>query len=109
MPKGPPAPLLTGLAANRPPVDGRVEKAEPKARLLPLESAIGWVLSRGEHVIALPGTRSLDKLAENIARADWRPEADLVARIDALFAPGAVAGERYPPQLQVTIETEEFA
>ena len=75
----------------------------------PAQLAIGWVLSRGEHVIALPGTRSLDKLAENIARADWRPEPELVARIDALFAPGAVAGERYPPQLQVTIETEEFA
>lgn len=75
----------------------------------PAQLAIGWVLSRGEHVIALPGTRSLDHLAENIARPDWRPAPEVVARIDALFTPGAVAGARYSPALQATIETEEFA
>ena len=75
----------------------------------PAQLAIGWVLSRGEHVIALPGTRSLDHLAENIARPDWRPAPEVVARIDALFTPGAVAGARYSPGLQATIETEEFA
>lgn len=75
----------------------------------PAQLAIGWVLSRGDHVIALPGTRSLDHLAENIARPDWRPAPEVVARIDALFTPGAVAGARYSPGLQATIETEEFA
>lgn len=75
----------------------------------PAQLAIGWMLSRGDHVIALPGTRSLDHLAENIARPDWRPAPEVVARIDALFTPGAVAGARYSPGLQATIETEEFA
>lgn len=75
----------------------------------PAQLAIGWVLSRGDHVIALPGTRSLDHLAENIARPAWRPAPEVVARIDALFTPGAVAGARYSPGLQATIETEEFA
>ncbi|MBC2663643.1 aldo/keto reductase [Novosphingobium flavum] len=75
----------------------------------PAQLAIGWVLSRGDHVIALPGTRSLDHLAENIARADWRPPAEVVARIDALFRPDSVAGPRYNAALQATIDTEEFA
>lgn len=78
------------------------------AGVTPAQLAMGWVLSRGDHVIALPGTRSLDHLAENIARADWRPDAGLVARIDELFAPGVVAGGRYTAALQATVETEEF-
>lgn len=75
----------------------------------PAQLAIGWVLSRGAHVIALPGTRSPDHLAENIARADWLPPADVIARIDTLFAPDRIAGPRYTAPLQATVETEEFA
>jgi aryl-alcohol dehydrogenase-like predicted oxidoreductase len=70
---------------------------------------IGWVLSRGDHVHAIPGTSNLAHVAENFARPDWLPDAALVARVDALFAPDAVAGGRYPAFLQEQIETEEFA
>lgn len=87
----------------------RFDALAQAAGVTPAQLAIGWVLARGDHVIALPGTRSLDHLAENIARADWRPDDATVTQIDALFAPGAVAGPRYPAGLQATIETEEFA
>ncbi|MFC3172982.1 aldo/keto reductase [Novosphingobium bradum] len=69
---------------------------------------LGWVLSRGDHVHAIPGTTRLDHVAENLARADWRPDADLVARVDALFDPEAISGGRYPPVLQAQVETEDF-
>jgi len=72
------------------------------------ELCLGWVLARGEHVHAIPGTSSLDHLAQNVARRDWLPDAALVAAVDALFAPGAVSGGRYPAGLQQQIETEEF-
>ena len=75
----------------------------------PAQLSLGWVLARGEHLVAIPGTASLDHLAENVARAHWLPDAAVVARIDALFAPGAVAGARYPAGLQAQIDTEEFA
>ena len=48
-------------------------------------------------------------MAENIARADWRPDAALIAEIDALINQQTVAGPRYPEFMQRTIETEEFA
>lgn len=75
----------------------------------PAQLSLGWVLAKGEHVVAIPGTASLDHLAENIARPDWLPDAAIVARIDTLFAPGAIAGPRYPAALQSQIDTEEFA
>lgn len=74
----------------------------------PAQLSLGWVLAKGEHVVAIPGTASLDHLAENLARADWLPTAGMVARIDALFAPGTVAGARYPENLRPQIDTEEF-
>jgi aryl-alcohol dehydrogenase-like predicted oxidoreductase len=80
-----------------------------EAGVTPAQLCLGWVLSRGDHVHAIPGTTRLDHLAENVAQAEWLPDTPLAARIDALFAPGTVAGGRYPAALQQQIETEEFA
>lgn len=71
--------------------------------------SLGWVLSRGEHVVAIPGTASIAHLEENIARKDWVMPADVAAQVDTLFAPEAIAGSRYAPAAQATVSTEEFA
>jgi aryl-alcohol dehydrogenase-like predicted oxidoreductase len=71
--------------------------------------ALGWVLARGDHVVAIPGTANFAHLEENIARPDWRPDAATIAKIDALINRETVAGPRYTPAMQATIDTEEFA
>lgn len=71
--------------------------------------SLGWVLAKGDHVVAIPGTANIEHLEENIARRDWLPEADLVARIDALINRNSVAGGRYPDFMQRSIDTESFA
>ena len=71
--------------------------------------SLGWVLSRGDHVHAIPGTTVEAHMAENIARGDWRPSAALVAEVDGLINQQTVAGPRYPGFMQRTIDTEEFA
>jgi len=70
---------------------------------------LGWVLAQAPHIHVIPGTARIDHLEENFARADWLPDAELVAAVSALFAPGAVAGPRYSAAAQAQIETEEFA
>ena len=75
----------------------------------PAQLSLAWVLSRGEHVHAIPGTTSLAHLAENAAKAEWRPDASVLARLDALINQQTVAGPRYAPPMQKTIDTEEFA
>ncbi|MDE2403584.1 MAG: aldo/keto reductase [Sphingomonadales bacterium] len=74
----------------------------------PAQLSLGWVLSRGEHVHAIPGTTRLDHLAENAARADWRPSPEAVACIDALINQDTVAGHRYAAAMRRTIDTEDF-
>ncbi|MFM6951451.1 MAG: aldo/keto reductase [Novosphingobium sp.] len=74
----------------------------------PAQLSLAWVLSRGEHVVAIPGTANSDHLAENIARADWAIPTDLAAELDRLINQQTVAGPRYSPAAQSTVFTEEF-
>ncbi len=71
--------------------------------------ALGWVLAKGDHIVAIPGTANIAHLEENIARPDWRPDAAAIASIDALINQNTVAGPRYPAAAQASIDTEEFA
>jgi aryl-alcohol dehydrogenase-like predicted oxidoreductase len=75
----------------------------------PAQLSLGWVLAHGDHVVAIPGTTNTDHLAENIARADWAMSPALAAELDALINRHTVAGPRYGPAMQATIDTEEFA
>ena len=75
----------------------------------PAQLAFGWVLAKGDHIVAIPGTANIAHLEENIARADWRPDEAIIARVDALINQNTIAGPRYPPCQQRAIDTEEFA
>ncbi|MFK7840868.1 MAG: aldo/keto reductase [Sphingorhabdus sp.] len=77
--------------------------------LTPAQLSLAWVLSRGEHVVAIPGTASIAHLEENLARWDWKISADAEARLDALINQQTVSGPRYGELIQKTIDTEEFA
>lgn len=75
----------------------------------PAQLSLAWVLAQGDHIVAIPGTANRAHLAENIARWDWLPDAAVLARLDALINQHTVAGGRYPPAMQRSIDTEDFA
>jgi aryl-alcohol dehydrogenase-like predicted oxidoreductase len=61
----------------------------------PAQLALGWVLTRGEDVTAIPGTKQIRYLEENAGAMDIGFGDDELARIDALFPVGVAAGSRY--------------
>lgn len=71
--------------------------------------SLGWVHAQGEHIVSIPGTQKIEHMAENIARWDYQPSAELCGRLDALINRHTVAGTRYTEVMQPTIDTEEFA
>ncbi len=75
----------------------------------PAQLSIAWVLSRGDHVIALPGTRSEAHLADDLGGAEVSLDAATIAEIEAMFAGDAVRGARYTAAMQAQIDTETFA
>jgi aryl-alcohol dehydrogenase-like predicted oxidoreductase len=61
----------------------------------PATMANAWVLRKGQHVIAIPGTRSPEHLAENAAAADTVLTDAQLAEIDRLLPVGFAYGDRY--------------
>ena len=57
------------------------------------------MIGRGEHVVPIPGTKRRTRLEENVAAARITLSDEEVRAIDALLAPDAIAGARYPDSL----------
>ena len=58
--------------------------------------ALAWLLSRGDFIVPLFGTKRRKYLEENIAALDVVLTAADLAEIDAAFPAGIAAGARYP-------------
>jgi len=59
--------------------------------------ALAWLLRQG--VVPIPGTKRRAHLEDNAAAADLKLKEQEVERLSAAFAPGAVAGARYTPEV----------
>jgi aryl-alcohol dehydrogenase-like predicted oxidoreductase len=59
-------------------------------------------------VLAIPGTRSVEHFDDNLGADAIRLSAADIARLNQLFIPGKVVGDRYPPITQLEIDTENF-
>ena len=59
----------------------------------PSQVALAWVLAKG--AFAIPGTKRLGYLEQNVAAASLRLSADDIAKLDSSYAPGTFSGERY--------------
>ncbi len=61
----------------------------------PAQIALAWVLSRGEDVVPIPGTKRRKYLEENVAALEIELTADDLERLEAAFPQGLTAGDRY--------------
>jgi len=62
----------------------------------PGQLALAWVLSRGEDVVPIPGTKRRSHLEDNAGAASVELGPDDLARLDELAPPGVAVGGRYP-------------
>jgi aryl-alcohol dehydrogenase-like predicted oxidoreductase len=69
-----------------------VKAVADRRGVTPAQIAIAWVLARGEHVVAIPGTRREKYLEQNVAAADVALTREDLAELDAVPAP---VGARY--------------
>lgn len=79
-----------------------------EAGCTPAQLSLAWVLAKGEDMVPIPGTRSIAHLEENLRAAEVRLDEDMIARIEALFTPETIRGNRYSPAVQAQIDTEMF-
>ncbi|MFT4243077.1 MAG: aldo/keto reductase [Acidovorax sp.] len=74
----------------------------------PAQLALAWLLHRGEHIIPIPGTTSVEHLREDLGAIDVRLDAALMERLDALINERTVTGERYNAQSTSEVDTETY-
>jgi aryl-alcohol dehydrogenase-like predicted oxidoreductase len=80
-----------------------VEEIAKRRRATPAQVALAWVLAQGAGIVPIFGTKSRDRLQENLDAADVvLTKADL-AELEAAFPPGAATGERYPAAGMATV------
>lgn len=74
----------------------RIEEMAAEKGCTPGQLTLAWLLAQGDDVLAIPGTRYIHRLDENIGARDVKLSADDVQRIDEAIPAGAAAGTRYP-------------
>lgn len=79
-----------------------------EAGLTPAQLALAWVLSRGEHVVPIPGTTSVAHLREDVAALEVKVSPGVLARAGALIDTATVSGARYAPGPAAEVDAETF-
>jgi aryl-alcohol dehydrogenase-like predicted oxidoreductase len=70
--------------------------------------ANAWVISRGSHVISIPGTTRLEHAVENFSARDITLTPQVIAKLEEIMHTRLVRGGRYDPQSQSEVDTEQF-
>jgi aryl-alcohol dehydrogenase-like predicted oxidoreductase len=73
-----------------------VETIAAEKNCTPAQLTLAWLFAQGDDVVAIPGTRYLTRLEENLGALQVRLSPEEVARISAVIPSGAAAGTRYP-------------
>ncbi|MDR1988862.1 MAG: aldo/keto reductase [Acidobacteriaceae bacterium] len=70
-----------------------------KKRATPSQVALAWILAKGEDLVPIPGTKRRTYLESNAAAVEIALSAADIQTLETLFAPEAVAGDRYSAQM----------
>jgi aryl-alcohol dehydrogenase-like predicted oxidoreductase len=83
------------FAKNRVYVEG-LEAIAADRRCTVAQLCLAWLLAQGDDVIPIPGTKSLDRLKENLGALDIVLAPQELEAIAQVLPVGAAAGTRYP-------------
>ena len=83
-----------------------LEKIAEQRGVTTAQLAIAWVVSRGDDIIPLIGTKRRDRLAEALAAVDLRLTPQELGAIEAAVPAGQVAGTRYDAAQMGALDSE---
>ncbi|WP_404788396.1 aldo/keto reductase [Altericista sp. CCNU0014] len=81
----------------------KIKQIAIQKQCTPAQLAIAWLLTKGEDVIPIPGTKSQSRLHENVGALDIALTADEIQQIETVVPIGAAAGTRYPEALMTSV------
>jgi aryl-alcohol dehydrogenase-like predicted oxidoreductase len=69
--------------------------------------ALAWLLAQGDDIVPIFGTTRRERLRENLGALTVRLASCDQFLLDQVFAPGSVAGERYPPTALAMLDQDD--
>ncbi|MDC9580320.1 aldo/keto reductase [Xenorhabdus sp. PR6a] len=66
----------------------------------PAQLALAWVLSRGENIVPIPGTKRRKYLEENVKAVDINIPQGVFDELSSAFSQNMAIGNRYPDATQ---------
>ena len=81
----------------------RVEEIAKEKGCKPSQLALAWVLTQGEDIIPIPGTKRRKYLEENLGALELKLSPEDLRRIEEVFPTGAAAGPRYPEHMMKVV------
>ncbi len=81
----------------------RLEEIAKEIGCRPSQVALAWLLSRGDDIVPIPGTKRVERLEENTGAMEVSLSRDLLDRIEKAFPRGAARGSRYPEPMMKAV------
>jgi len=75
----------------------------------PSQLALAWLLHKGDDLIPIPGTTSVEHLLDDLGAVNVQLSPELMARVEDLINESTVVGNRYNAQANSEVDTETFA
>ena len=73
-----------------------IEDLAKSKKATPAQIALQWVLSKGDDIVPIPGTKRIAYLEDNLGCLAVSLSKDEIATLDAAFPLGIAKGDRYP-------------
>lgn len=74
----------------------QVKSIATKKGVTPSQLALAWLLTQGDDIVPIPGTKRRKYLEENVAATDITLTPDELRQIETVAPKGIAAGDRYP-------------
>ena len=78
--------------------------AENRKGCTPAQIALAWVLSQGEDIVPIPGTKRRTYLEENVKAVDIYLSGEEIAQLNNAIPSDAASGPRYNQQAMRSID-----
>lgn len=85
-------------------VVGQLQQLAASKGITAGQLALAWVLAQGDDVVAIPGTKRVPYLQENLAASDVTLSADDLTALDEIAPHGSTVGDRYPVGAMATLD-----
>ena len=80
-----------------------IEEMARQKQCTPAQLALAWLLSKGDDIVPIPGSKRPSRVEENARAAEIALSPEDVATLDEIAPLGVAAGERYPPRSMSTV------